>query len=195
MLEKITEKKALIREELLEAKLNNPFSRRFEVLIYLKQKKDFSLATTDVDIEKNCNFNLHTTRSFLRTLVQINMVKKTTKRNSVKNYFLTEKGERFLYDAILPVFAKQQKIAKKIFFRENLLRGEKVSLEKQKSLEDAFTNLIENSLPWFKKWLKKEFGESMAFEDWFQVFEREHGIFLKQQLENEKKKIVLVDKE
>lgn len=185
MLEKLNGKKTQIKTQLTEAKLIKPFKLRFKVLMYLKQKNDFGLSTTDLDIVKNCKFNLHDTRSFLRKLEQINFVKKTNKRT----YCITEKGERYLYETILPIFAKNQKIAKKIFFGEQLLQGEKICQEKKNCLDQAFSNLIQSSISWFKLWLEKEFGESMAFEEWFFVFEKEHTEFLKQQLENEKKAI------
>jgi len=182
MLEKTTEQKAQSFEEITVAGLHNPFKQRFEALIYLKQNSDADKATTALDIAKKSILNVNTAKIFLSALEQINMAEK----KSTKNYFVTEKGTRFLYESILPIFAKHRKIAKKIFFGENLLLGEKVCQEKLKCLDRAFSNLIEKSLSWFKQWLKKEFGMEMAFEDWFLVFEKEHVKFLKQQLQKEK---------
>lgn len=189
MLEKTNEQMAPTFEELVEAGLNNSFRQRFEALVYLKQRNDADKATTAMDIAKKSILNTHTAQSFLSALEQINMAKQT----SDKNFHITKRGEQFLYESILPIFTIHRKIAKKIFFGEKLLHGEKLCQEKQKCLDRAFSNLIQSSIPWFKKWLKKEFGMEMSFEKWFLVFEKEHVRFLKQQLENEKKHVISLE--
>ncbi len=182
MLEKVKDAKDQSIEELTEAKLNNPFKQRFEALVYLKQRADADKPTTSVDIYEKSILNVNTAQSFLRKLEQIGMVEEKS-RNT---FYITKKGEHFLYETILPIFPKKQKIARKIFFGEKLLHSDKVCQEKKDCLDGAFSNLKENSIPWFKKWLEKEFGKYMAFKEWFLVFEKEHTVFLKQQLEKEK---------
>lgn len=186
MLEKIKDTKDQSVKELTEAKLNEPFKQRFKALVYLKQRNDADQATTAIDIYKKSILNVNTAQSFLRQLEQINMVEEKSKNK----FYITKKGEQFLFEAILPIFSDEQKIARKIFFGEKLLEGEKINQEKHRCLNNAFANLIRSSIPWFKGWLTKEFGKYMAFEEWFLVFEKEHVVFLKQQLESEKKRII-----
>jgi hypothetical protein len=74
MLEKAKNQKAQLRDELTETPLNSPFSRGFETLMYLKQRKDAGLATTLKNIKNKFDREEATARGYLRDLMQISMV-------------------------------------------------------------------------------------------------------------------------
>lgn len=186
MLEEITEEDSRKEEEINKAKLNKPFATRFELLVYLKQRKDLGLATKASAIVNKFYRDIRTGFSYLKTLEQIHIIK-NKKNNEI---VITKKGEQFIFRTILPIFSNQQKITRKIFFRENLTHGDLVLQDKIVCLENAFGDLLPNSLEWFKRWLSTEFGKHILFDEWFLEFEKQHEKFFQEQLTIEKKKLI-----
>jgi hypothetical protein len=130
--------------------------------------------------------DFRTGQRYLKVLKQLAMVE----QNHAKQVVITEKGDRFLYETILPIFSNHQIIAKKVFFRESLSQEDIVVQEKLNGIESFFTQLKPSTVLWFKKWMQTQFGKYDLYQDIVKAFEKDHAKFLQNQVKNEKKRIV-----
>lgn len=181
MLGKTIKEKARNTNKTIEKELNSPLSLPFEVLAYLRHRKDRWLATVADDAERDLNIANRTVRECFAFMKKAHLVEEVPKGRK-KGVIITNKGVRLIFEGIRPIFIKQEEIVEKVFFHQILTHSEIIEQDILTALKKYGKHTSKSHKAFFESWLSKKFGNDDLFDEWIGISNEDYSQFSKADL-------------